>query len=74
MADFRTQRREGRPTIYDLSLVALSHAQECEGRVLPEGTTGTVVYTYDGGAGYEVEFEQPFHCVLTVERDDIRPA
>jgi hypothetical protein len=31
-------------------------------------------WTYRGGAGYEVEFEKPFHCVVTVGRDDIRPA
>jgi hypothetical protein len=60
-------------SIADLSVVSLRHDQECDGRVLPEGATGAVVYTYDDGAGYEVEFEKPFHCVVTVARDDIRP-
>jgi hypothetical protein len=68
MTDFR------RSDITDLSVVALRHPQECEGRVLHEGATGTVVHTYRGGAGYEIEFEKPFHCVVTVGRDDIRPA
>jgi hypothetical protein len=74
MTDFRKQRREDRPSIGDLSVVSLRHPRECEGRTLPEGATGTVVYAYRGGVGYEVEFEQPFHCVVTVGRDDIRPA
>jgi hypothetical protein len=67
MSDFRHR------SIAHLSIVRLRHARECEGKVLPEGATGTVVYTYDGGIGYEVEFEKPFHCLATVERDDIRP-
>ena len=59
--------------INDLSVVSLKHPHECEGRVLPEGATGTVVYTYRHGKGFEVEFEEPFHCVVTVGRDDLQP-
>lgn len=60
--------------IPELSRVALRHAYrwEEEGKVLPEGATGTVVMVYRGGAGYEVEFAQPFHCVVTLRPDDIR--
>jgi len=54
-------------------VVALTHARECKGKVLPEGAKGAVVFEYRDGAGYEVEFDEPFHCILTVERDDIRP-
>ena len=61
-------------SIPELSIVALTHPHECKGKVLPEGTTGAVVFAYRDGAGYEVEFDEPFHCVVTVERDDIRPA
>jgi hypothetical protein len=57
----------------ELSTVALRHSQQCKGGVLPEGAKGAVVYAYRDGAGYEVEFVEPFHCVLTVRRDDIRP-
>ena len=60
-------------SIPELSVVALRHSQECGGKVLPEGAEGAVVYAYGDGVGYEVEFEKPFHCVVTVERDDIRP-
>jgi hypothetical protein len=59
--------------IPELSVVALRHPQECDGRVLPEGSRGAVVHAYRDGAGYEVEFSEPFHCVVTVNRDDIRP-
>jgi len=30
-------------------------------------------FVYRDGAGYEVEFVEPFHCVVTLERADIRP-
>jgi hypothetical protein len=65
---------ERTPSIAELSIVSLRHSQECKGGVLPEGAKGAVVHAYRGGAGYEVEFEKPFHCVVTVRRDDIRPA
>ena len=58
--------------IPELSVVALRHPQECDGRVLPEGSREPS-YAYRDGAGYEVEFSEPFHCVVTVNRDDIRP-
>jgi hypothetical protein len=64
---------ERRRSIPELGIVALRHPRECEGKVLPEGTTGTVVYVYRDGSGYEVEFAEPFHCVLTVGADDIQP-
>jgi hypothetical protein len=59
--------------IPELSIVALRHSHESDGKTLPEGTRGAVVYAYRDGAGYEVEFAEPFHCVVTLGRDDIRP-
>ena len=59
--------------IRELTVVTLRHSQECDGRILPEGSRGAVVHAYRDGAGYEVEFSEPFHCVVTVSRDDIRP-
>ena len=68
----RTEERG--PAIPELSRVALKHAHECvdTGKVLPGGSTGTVVMVYRGGAGYEVEFARPFHCLVTVRPDEIR--
>lgn len=60
-------------SIPELSVVALTHALPMGDRILPEGATGAVVFAYRDGLGYEVEFDEPFHCVVTVERDDIRP-
>ena len=60
--------------IPELSVVALTHpVKAADNRVLPQGATGTVIFAYRDGAGYAVEFEEPFHSVVTVERDDIRP-
>jgi hypothetical protein len=59
-------------SIPELSIVALRHSHACESGVLPEGARGIIVYAYCDGAGCEVEFDEPIHCVVTVERDDIR--
>ena len=59
--------------IPELSIIALKRAHECEGRMLPVGSRGAVVYAYRDGAAYEVEFSEPFPCVVTVGSDDIRP-
>jgi len=32
---------------------------------------GTVVAAYSDGMGYEVEFENPFHAVVTLEACDL---
>lgn len=61
-------------SIPELSIVALRHPRECGGRTLAAGAIGAVVHTYRDGAGYEVEFSEPFHCVVTVQRDEIQPA
>jgi hypothetical protein len=36
------------------------------GRDLPAGAHGTVVGVWRDGAAYEVEFTQPFACLVTV--------
>lgn len=55
----------------ELSVVHLSRTLEPGGRALPRGTSGTVVAVYGDGLAYEVEFFEPFHCVLTVESADL---
>ncbi len=59
------------PSFADLSVVALTRAVEVEGQSLPEGTLGTVVAAYGDGVGYEVEFERPFHAVVTLQACDL---
>jgi hypothetical protein len=36
------------------------------GRELPVGGRGTVVGVWQGGRAYEVEFAEPFECLVTV--------
>jgi hypothetical protein len=54
----------------ELSVVRLRHDIDVFGGILPEGAAGTVVAAYKGAA-YEVEFEQPFHAVVTLEHGDL---
>ena len=55
----------------ELSLVSLTRPVEAEGRLLPAGSTGTVVHVYPDECAYEVEFNRPFHAVATVEADAV---
>jgi len=72
-------RRSSTPTaevtgaIPTLSTVALKRPHASDGRLLPGGATGTVVHSYRDGTAYEVEFSEPFHCVVTLARDDVEP-
>ena len=63
----------GRP-ILELSVVATTHPLEHRARELPAGSRGTVVHAWSDGEHYAVEFARPFPCVLSLARDDIRPA
>jgi hypothetical protein len=54
-----------------LSTVTLTRIVHAGGRPLPQGTAGTVVAAYKDGLAYEVEFEQPFHAVVTLRADDL---
>jgi hypothetical protein len=56
----------------ELSVVALRHAVQVEARSLPQGAQGTVVAAYADGQGYEVEFNQPFHVVVTLGANDLK--
>ena len=74
-AEFRRTRpdaRIDRPPVVELSRVILTTAVVVDGRVLPEGSAGTVVGVYGHGAAFEVEFTQPFHVVATVGADAVR--
>jgi hypothetical protein len=51
------------------SLVTLARTVESRHGTLPVGATGTVVRVYPGGHAYDVEFNSPFHTVVTVAAD-----
>jgi hypothetical protein len=33
---------------------------------LPIGATRTVIHVYSGGHAYQIEFDSPFHTIVTV--------
>ena len=51
----------------ELSRVAVRSDVPADEGYLPAGSFGTIVHVYKGGRAYEVEFERPFHCVLTLD-------
>jgi hypothetical protein len=57
--------------ISELAVVALTRTIHIDNKPLPAGSKGTVVAAYDDGLGYEVEFEAPFHAVVTLEASDL---
>ena len=46
---------ETKSVIAELSVVALRHPRECDGKVMPQGTQGAVVHVYRDGIAYEVD-------------------
>lgn len=55
----------------ELSVVSLVRDMEVDGRTFPAGARGTVVAAYADGKGYEVEFFEPTHGLVTVEAEDL---
>jgi hypothetical protein len=55
------------------SIVALLSGFTLEdGRLLPPKTEGTVVGVWANGEAYEVEFDKPFHAVVTIPAAKLR--
>jgi hypothetical protein len=59
--------------IPELSVVTLTRSLEHKARGLAKGSVGTVVHVWSDGEHYAVEFTEPFPCVLSLARADIRP-
>lgn len=59
--------------IRELARVRLVEEFLAEGYVLPEGAEGTVVLEHGKGEAFEVEFTTPFHAVVGVPADLLRP-
>ena len=70
MRDDSPQARK-RSSFAELSVVTLTRAIEVGSKVLPEGAMGSVVAAYNDVIGYEVEFEIPFHAVVTLIDSDL---
>jgi type I restriction enzyme R subunit len=67
------RERANEADVVELSRVMLLVNKQVGERELPAGSSGTVVYAYEGGPAYEVEFDAPFHAVVTVERTELEP-
>lgn len=55
-------------------VVSLTFTVWDAGRQIPIGSTGCVVGVWGGGAAYEVEFVEPFPCVVTLPSGYVRGA
>jgi hypothetical protein len=66
-------RTEHVPAFEEADEVALAIPlhDKISGRDLPAGTRGTVVGVWHGGRAYEVEFTQPFECLVTVPAEGL---
>jgi hypothetical protein len=63
-----------RHAFHELDQVTLAEAvyvTELE-RELPVGASGTVVGIWQNGRAYEVEFSQPFECLVTVPSEGLK--
>jgi len=62
-----------RHRISDLMFVHLTRTVYDGDFSYPAGTTGTVVYCYSDGTGFEVEVSKGRHAVLTLSYSEIEP-
>lgn len=58
----------------ELDYVYLAAAAQWEGKTIPQGSRGTIVDWVDASSYCEVEFVDPFPCVLTLEKNKLRKA
>lgn len=54
-----------------MALAAPVHVASLD-RDLPAGAHGTIVGIWEGGRAYEVEFSEPFECLVTVPAKGLR--
>lgn len=64
-----------RPPMDEHSMVSLLRSVDLpDGRSMPKGTEGAIVFIHGGGAAYMVEFDDPFPAVITVPAADLEQA
>jgi hypothetical protein len=62
-----------RPALAEHSLACLSNPVDLEdGRRLPAGARGTIVFVHGDDEAYMVEFTSPFHVITTVLASDLK--
>jgi hypothetical protein len=75
VGDLRRMLRDVEPSpLPEHSMVTLSASMPLkDGRILPRGAHGAVVFVHRDGEAYEVEFIDPFHVVATVPGPSLSP-
>ena len=69
-----TRIRDPQPDFAELDVVRLRAAIYDDGRTIPIGTLGTVVFRHTGGEAFEVEFIDPVNMVVTLRPWDLAGA
>ncbi|MCJ2083305.1 DUF4926 domain-containing protein [Methylobacterium sp. J-090] len=71
----RTRVAKTRTPLDELSMAVLSAPITLDdGRTLPIGSRGAIVFVYENGAAYEFEFSEPFSTVVTIEAQHLKEA
>ncbi len=60
--------------LHELDYVCLMDDAQWDGQSIPRGSKGTIVDWVEASSSCEVEFVDPFPCVLTLEKDKLRKA
>jgi hypothetical protein len=60
--------------LHELDYVELIDDAHWESKSIPKGARGTIVDWVDASSYCEVEFVEPFPCVLTLEKNKLRKA
>ena len=64
----RTRAVKARRPMLELSMAVLTAPVTLsDGRTLAVGSRGAIVFVYERGGAYEVEFSTPFQAVVTIE-------
>jgi hypothetical protein len=59
------------PAFDEYTVVSLARSIDQHGVFMPKGARGVIMAAYGDGLGYEVEFDDPQHAVLTLEEKDL---
>jgi hypothetical protein len=42
-------------------------------KIVPRGSSGTIVHIIEGGVGFDVEFTSPEHVIISAHRSELEP-
>jgi hypothetical protein len=65
-------KKQPRRDFHELDIVVTTIPIMVRGRIIPRGSQGTITDINSVLEEYDVEFYRPFHCVVTLQRSQIR--